>query len=209
MIRTFAQQDVIDLAKYGQVPVINGLTDDFHPCQALADCLTIREHCGDLKGKHLVYVGRRQQRRPLADDRRRQDRHERDRLHAARLRSQGLGHGVGARRRQGDGSHHRGGPTTCGRGCEGADVIYTDTWTSMGQEKPSTTSGVKAMRGYQVNMRAARSWPARRCKVMHCLPAHWGEEITEEVLYSPHSVVFDQAENRMHAQKAIMAAIMT
>ena len=89
----------------------------------------------------------------------------------------------------------------------GADVIYTDTWTSMGQEKEHDIR-VKAMRGYQVNMELL-GVAGPQVKVMHCLPAHWGEEITEEVLYSPYSVVFDQAENRMHAQKAIMAVLMT
>ena len=89
---------------------------------------------------------------------------------------------------------------------EGADVIYTDTFTSMGQEAEHDVR-LAALRDYQVNMDLVRL-AGPQVKVMHCLPAHWGEEITEEVLYSPHSVVFDQAENRLHAQKAVMAAVI-
>jgi ornithine carbamoyltransferase len=153
MIRTFAHKDVEDLAAYGQIPVINGLTDAHHPCQGMADAMTVREHCGDLAGKKLVFSGD----------------------------GNNVAHSL-------------------------ADVIYTDTFTSMGQEAEHDAR-LAALEAYQVNMDLVRRAGAQ-VKVMHCLPAHWGEEITEEVLYSPHSVVFDQAENRLHAQKAIMAALI-
>jgi ornithine carbamoyltransferase len=205
MIRTFAQQDVIDLATYGQVPVINGLTDDFHPCQALSDCLTIREHCGSLKGKRLVYVG-----------------DGNNVAHSLMIAGAKTGMHVTVCTPIGYGpqewvvewaradAEETGAKITLAiepaEAVAGADVIYTDTWASMGQEKEHDVR-VKAMRGYQVNM-ALVGAAGPQVKIMHCLPAHWGEEITEEALYSPYSVVFDQAENRMHAQKAIMAALI-
>ena len=95
---------------------------------------------------------------------------------------------------------------TCARPCKGADVIYTDTFTSMGQEAEHDVR-LQALHDYQVNMELLEV-AGPQASVMHCLPAHWGEEITEEVLYSPQSIVFDQAENRLHAQKAIMAALI-
>jgi ornithine carbamoyltransferase len=205
MIRTFAQQDVIDLAQHGQVPVINGLTDDFHPCQALSDLLTIREHCGELKGKHLVYVG-----------------DGNNVAHSLMIAGAKTGMNVTVCAPIGFGPKEwvvewarddaRATGATIdlaidpGVAVRRADVIYTDTWTSMGQEKEHDLR-VKAMRGYQINMELL-GVAGPQVKVMHCLPAHWGEEITEEVLYSPYSIVFDQAENRLHAQKAIMASLI-
>ena len=205
MIRTFAQQDVVELAQEGSIPVINGLTDDWHPCQAMADLLTIREHLGELKGKHLVYVGDGNnvahslmiggaktgmhvtvatpvdyQPKPAMVEWAREDAKET----GATIE---LVHDLHA-------------------AVQGADVIYTDTWTSMGQE---AEAGVRAerLKNFQVNMDLLRL-AGPQARVMHCLPAHWGKEITEEVLYSPQSIVFDQAENRLHAQKAIMAALV-
>ena len=205
MIRTFAQKDVEELAEHGQIPVINGLTDDHHPCQAMADALTIREHCGRLEGVKVVYSG--------------------DGNNVAHSLAE-----VGAK----TGMHvvictpedYRPNPDIIARAqadaretgavievtsdlraaVPGADVIYTDTFTSMGKEAEHDVR-LAALRDYQVNMDLVRL-AGPQVKVMHCLPAHWGEEITEEVLYSPHSVVFDQAENRLHAQKAIMAAVI-
>jgi ornithine carbamoyltransferase len=205
MIRTFAQKDVEDLARYGQIPVINGLTDDHHPCQGMADALTIREHVGRLEGVKLAYIG--------------------DGNNVAHSLAE-----VGAK----TGMHivactpqeYRPNPEIIARAQEdarqtgasveltddveaavrGADVIYTDTFTSMGQEAEHDVR-LAALRDYQVNMDLLKV-AGPQVKVMHCLPAHWGEEITEEVLYSPNSVVFDQAENRLHAQKAIMAAVI-
>jgi len=204
MIRTFAQQDVEDLAAYGRVPVINGLTDSHHPCQGMADALTVREHVGRLEGVKLVYIG--------------------DGNNVAHSLAE-VGAKTGMRvvictpedytpdaaiiaRAQED-ARETGASvelTSDVAAVEGADVIYTDTFTSMGQEAEHDAR-LAAMRDYQVNMALIeRAGP--QVKVMHCLPAHWGEEITEEVLYSPHSVVFDQAENRLHAQKAVMAAVI-
>lgn len=205
MIRTFAQQDVEDLARYGQIPVINGLTDDHHPCQAMADAMTIREHCGGLQGRTVVYTGDGNNvchslmeigaktgmnviactppdYKPAAwaFERARQDAKESGASieWTSDLRS----------------------------AVKGADVIYTDTFTSMGKEAEHDAR-LQALRDYQLNMDVVKL-AGPQVKVMHCLPAHWGEEITEEVLYSPHSVVFDQAENRLHAQKGILAAII-
>ena len=204
MIRTFAQQDVEDLAEYGQIPVINGLTDSHHPCQGMADALTVREHVGRLEGVKLVYIG--------------------DGNNVAHSLAE-VGAKTGMRvvictpedytpdaaiiaRAQEDARETGASVELTGdvAAVEGADVIYTDTFTSMGQEAEHDAR-LAAMRDYQVNMALIeRAGP--QVKVMHCLPAHWGEEITEEVLYSPHSVVFDQAENRLHAQKAVMAAVI-
>jgi ornithine carbamoyltransferase len=204
MIRTFAQKDVEDLAEYGQIPVINGLTDAHHPCQALADAMTIREHVGKLEGAKLVYIGDGNNvAHSLAEVGAKTGMHvvvctpEDYKPDAAIIaRAQADAEQTGATIEL----------TSDVAAVEGADVIYTDTFTSMGQEAEHDVR-LAAMRDYQVNMALVeRAGP--QVKIMHCLPAHWGEEITEEVLYSPHSVVFDQAENRLHAQKAIMAAVV-
>ena len=206
MIRTFAQQDVEDLARYGQIPVINGLTDDHHPCQGMADALTIREHCGRLAGVKLVYIGDGNNvTHSLAEV------GAKTGMHVVCCTPRGLppergDHRPGSGGRAGRRAAASSSPTTSRRRCAGADVIYTDTFTSMGQEAEHDVR-LAALRDYQVNMDLLRV-AGPQVKVMHCLPAHWGEEITEEVLYSPHSVVFDQAENRLHAQKAIMAAVI-
>ena len=205
MIRTFAQQDVEDLAAYGQIPVINGLTDDHHPCQGMADALTVREHCGGLRGRTLVYsgdgnnvltslmeVGAKTGMNVIActpPDYKPADwalsRAQQD----AKLSGASIEWTSDLR-----------------EAVKGADVIYTDTFTSMGKEAEHDVR-LAALRDYQVNMDLVKL-AGPQVKVMHCLPAHWGEEITEEVLYSPNSIIFDQAENRLHAQKAIMAAII-
>jgi len=205
MIRTFAQQDVVDLAEYGSIPIINGLTDDHHPCQGMADALTVREHCGGLKGRTLVYVG-----------------DGNNVTHSLMEVGAKTGMNVIACTppdyKPADWAFEtaRADARATGAGIEwtsdlraavkGADVIYTDTFTSMGQEADHDRR-LQALHDYQVNMDLVRL-AGPQVKVMHCLPAHWGEEITEEVLYSPQSIVFDQAENRLHAQKAIMAAII-
>jgi ornithine carbamoyltransferase len=205
MIRTFAQRDVEDLAAYGQIPVINGLTDTHHPCQGMADALTVREHVGKLKGSTLVYsgdgnnvahslaeVGAKTGMRVVictpAD-------YRPDEAIIARAREEARETGASIELTD-----------DLRAAVVGADVIYTDTFTSMGQEAEHDAR-LAALRDYQVNA-ALLELAGPQAKVMHCLPAHWGEEITEEVLYSPQSVVFDQAENRLHAQKAIMAALI-
>ena len=205
MIRTFAQKDVDDLAEYGQVPVINGLTDTHHPCQALADALTIREHCGHLEGVKLVYSGDGNNvAHSLAEVGAKTGMHvvictpggyQPETTIIARAREAAKATGASIEL-----------TSDLQAAVKGADVIYTDTFTSMGQEADHDVR-LAALRNYQVSMELVRR-AGPQVKIMHCLPAHWGEEITEEVLYSPSSVVFDQAENRLHAQKAIMAAVI-
>ena len=204
MIRTFAQQDVEDLAAYGQIPIVNGLTDAHHPCQGMADALTIREHVGKLEGAKLVYIGDGNNvAHSLAEVGAKTgmqvvictpEDYKPDAAIVAQAQEDAKATGASVTL------------TSDVAAVEGADVIYTDTFTSMGQEAEHDVR-LAAMRDYQVNMDLVRR-AGPQVKVMHCLPAHWGEEITEEVLYSPHSVVFDQAENRLHAQKAIMAALV-
>ena len=205
MIRTFAQKDVEDLAEYGQIPVINGLTDTYHPCQGMADALTIREHCGRLEGVKLVYSGDGNNvAHSLAEVGAKTGMHvvictpsgfEPDAAIIARARNDAKATGGGIEL-----------TSDLRAAVQGADVVYTDTFTSMGQEVEHDTR-LAALKAYQVNTDLVKL-AGPQVKVMHCLPAHWGEEITEEVLYSPNSVVFDQAENRLHAQKAIMAAVI-
>ncbi len=205
MIRTFAQEDVEDLAAHGQIPVINGLTDAHHPCQGMADALTVREHCGRLEGARLVYSGDGNNvAHSLAEVGAKTGMHvvictpEDYRPDAAIIaRAQADAAETGATIAL---------TSDLKAAVEGADVIYTDTFTSMGQETEHDVR-LAALKAYQVDMDLVRR-AGPQVKVMHCLPAHWGEEITEEVLYSPNSVVFDQAENRLHAQKAIMAAVV-
>ncbi len=205
MIRTFAQQDVEDLATYGQIPVINGLTDLHHPCQGMADAMTVREHCGDLAGKRLVFCGDGNNvAHSLAEVGAKTGMHvvictpedyKPDAAIVARAQEDAQATGATIEL-----------TSDLQTAVERADVIYTDTFTSMGQEAEHDRR-LAALAAYQVNMDLVRR-AGPQVKVMHCLPAHWGEEITEEVLYSAHSVVFDQAENRLHAQKAIMAAVI-
>ena len=205
MIRTYAQADVVDLAASATIPIINGLTDDHHPCQAMADALTVKEHCGGLEGRKLVYSGDGNNvAHSLAevgaktgmyvvictpDDFRPSE----DIIARARADASETGATIEL-------------TSDLRAAVKGADVIYTDTFTSMGQEAEHDTR-LAALRDYQVND-ALLALAGPQVHVMHCLPAHWGEEITEAALYSPQSGVFDQAENRLHAQKAVMAALI-
>ena len=206
MIRTFAQKDVEDLAKYGQIPVINGLTDDHHPCQGMADAMTIREHCGTLRGRTLVYsgdgnnvvhslleVGAKTGMNVIACT---PPDYKPAEWALARAREDAKVSGASIEW-----------TSDLRAAVRGADIIYTDTFTSMGQEAEHDVR-LQALGDYQVNMDLVKH-AGPQVKVMHCLPAHWGEEVTEEVLYSPQSIVFDQAENRLHAQKGIMAAVIS
>ncbi|NLS77007.1 MAG: ornithine carbamoyltransferase [Chloroflexi bacterium] len=206
MARVFAHSDIVTLAEYATVPVINGLSDLSHPCQALADVLTIREKLGALKGAKLAYVG-----------------DGNNVCNSLLFAAAKLGMNMSVAAPQGyepdpailaqargfaaaSGSQIISGNDP-GQAVAGADVIYTDVWTSMGQEA-ETQVRLNAFRPYQVNQRlVSRAKP--EVLVMHCLPAHRGEEITDEVADGPHSVVFDQAENRMHAQKAILVDLLT
>ena len=205
MIRTFAQKDVEDLAAYGQIPDIDGPTDDHRPWPGRADAQTIRDDVGRLEGVKLVYIGDGNNvTHSLAEVGAKTGMHvvcctpQDYRPDAAIIaRAQKDAEQTGATIELTDDVR---------AAVPAAAVIYTDTFTSMGQEAEHDVR-LAALRDYQVNMDLVRL-AGPQVKVMHCLPAHWGEEITEEVLYSPHSVVFDQAENRLHAQKAIMVAVI-
>jgi ornithine carbamoyltransferase len=205
MIRTFAQKDVEDLAEYGQIPVINGLTDDHHPCQGMADALTIREHVGRLEGVKLAYIGDGNNvAHSLAEV------GAKTGMHVVICTPEDYRPDAAIIARAQEDARETGATVTLtanvGAAVANSHVIYTDTFTSMGQEAEHDAR-LQAMKAYQVNAELLKLADPE-VKVMHCLPAHWGEEITEEVLYSPNSVVFDQAENRLHAQKAIMAALI-
>ncbi len=205
MIRTFAQEDVEQLAESADIPVINGLTDYAHPCQALADLMTIRERLGRLSGARLAYLGdgnnvcvslmvgaaRFGMRFVAATP----EGYEPDTtaVNAARRAAVQMGGTVELTRDPREAARE-------------ADVLYTDVWTSMGQEKESERRR-KDLAGFQIDDELL-SHASPDAIVLHCLPAHYGEEITEEVLYGPHSAVWDQAENRLHAQKALLALIV-
>ena len=206
MARVFAHQDVTDLARHGSVPVINGLSDLLHPCQALADYFTLRERRGGLTGLKLAYVGdgnnvahelmfgavklglqfsigcpRGYEPNPLI-------------FKSAVREAQKLGSPI---------------PEVSGDPYEavaGADVVYTDVWTSMGQEAEAQAR-LEAFQGFQVTPEMMAS-AGPDVMFMHCLPAHRGEEVSADVIDGPQSVVFDEAENRLHAQKALLVTLM-
>lgn len=205
MIRTYSHDDVLELAEYADIPVINGLTDLLHPCQVLADLLTIKEYKGALSGLKLVYVG-----------------DGNNMAHSLMFGGAKMGMHVVIASPEGykpdekivqmageDALRHGGTIEICSdpmEAAKGADVIYTDVWASMGQEAEQAQR-LRDFRGYQVNRKMV-DLAHKDVIVMHCLPAHRGEEISAEVLDGPHSVVFDEAENRLHAQKAILALLM-
>ena len=200
MIRTFAHAICVELALEASVPVINGLTDLLHPCQLLADLLTLRERFGDLSKLSVAFVGDGFN---LAQSW----------IEAAALAHFELRLGCPAgyepqsefveRMRRGRFGILTQDPIEAVRG---ADVIYTDTWTSMGHEKEGAQRR-RDFKAFQVN-RELLGHARRGVVVMHCLPAHRGEEITDEVLDGPRSLVLDQAENRLHAQKAVMVWLL-
>jgi ornithine carbamoyltransferase len=205
MIRTFGHDEVETLAKHSRVPVINGLDDLVHPCQALADLMTLREVRGTVKGQQMVFVGDGNNvahslmlAGALAGTHTRvvcPKGYEPDPSIVSKATT--LGQATGARIEV---THDLDG------GVEGADAIYTDVWTSMGQED-ETAKRKKAFAGFEVN--AAMMKRAKKDAIfLHCLPAHRGEEVTPEVIDGPQSRVFDQAENRLHAQKALMTFLM-
>jgi ornithine carbamoyltransferase len=194
MIRTFAQADVDELAANATIPVINGLTDSTHPCQALADAMTIRERLGRLEGVRVAYVG-----------------DGNNVLHSLVAACNRLGMSITAATPEGyepdSGEVERAGGVELVRdpreAAKGADVLYTDVWTSMGQEAERERR-LQDLAGYAIDAELLQI-AGPDAIVLHCLPAHYGEEIAEEVLYGPQSAVWDQAENRLHAQKALMA----
>jgi ornithine carbamoyltransferase len=205
MARVFAHQTILDLVKYSSVPVINGLSDFTHPCQGLADLFTIYEKKGNLSGLKLAYIG-----------------DGNNVSHSLIYGCSKVGINIALACPKG----YEPNPKVVTEGREearkkdkvvtvtndpveavlGADIVYTDVWVSMGKEKEHDER-VRLFKTYQVNVELVK-----RAKpdylFMHCLPAHRGEEVTDEVADSKNSVIFDQAENRLHAQKALMALIM-
>jgi ornithine carbamoyltransferase len=205
MVRTFAHENVIELARHATVPVINGLTDLHHPCQVLADVLTLWEKRGTLKGLTVAYVGDGNN---MANSW----------LVAApkfglNLRvatpvgyecdAQVIEQAKGLAKLHGTELTLTHDPVAA---VQGADMIYTDVWASMGQEAEQKVRE-QHFAAYQVNAELVKHAKPDYL-FMHCLPAHRGEEVTEDVIDGPHSVIFDEAENRLHVQKAILVALM-
>ena len=206
VMRTFGDERLAEVAAGSRVPVVNALTDGFHPCQALADLLTVRERCGGTAGRTLAYLG------DTANNM----------SHSYLL----AGATAGMRVRVAGPAGFDPDPAVVSRAAEiaaatggsvevlrdpyaavaGADVVATDVWTSMGQEDDGLDRH-RPFLPYQVN-KDLLAHAAPEVIVLHCLPAHRGEEITDEVMDGPHSAVFDQAENRLHAQKALLVWLL-
>lgn len=206
MARVFAHQHVLDLAEWAQKPVINGLSDYNHPCQGLADALTIFEHYkGKVKGLKVVYVGDGNNVAVSLM-------HVSAKLGMDFAIANPPGYDIvpaaielGKRFAKESGSHTEL-LTDPNEAVKDADVIYTDTWTSMGQEE-ETKKREAVFPPYQVNAKLLQQ-AKPTCVVMHCLPAHRGHEITDEVADGPQSLLFPQAHNRLHAQKALLAKLL-
>ncbi|MGL6073019.1 MAG: ornithine carbamoyltransferase [Fimbriiglobus sp.] len=199
VLRVFKQETVAKMAEFGSVPIINGLSDRSHPCQALADLLTVHEAFGTVKGKHIVFVG--------------------DGNNVANSLATGCAK-LGAKFTLAcpkgysfDERFAKEYKESTGLGLPAithdpndavstADVIYTDVWTSMGQEA-EREERLRHFAAFQLNSELIAKAP-KHVKILHCLPAHRGEEITDDVIDGPHSAVFDQAENRLHGQKAVL-----
>ena len=205
MGRVFNHQHIIELARWADIPVINGLSDYNHPCQAMADALTLLEHFGYLKGLNVTYVGDGNNVAVSLL-------HICSKLGANfsiacpegyEISPIALEAGKGFASSSGSCIHQSSNPHEA---VKGADVIYTDTWTSMGQEA-ETKKRENVFPPYQVNsVLVSEAKPG--VVVLHCLPAHRGFEITDEVADGPHSLLFPQAENRLHAQKAILVELL-
>jgi ornithine carbamoyltransferase len=201
MIRTFAQSDVEELAANASIPVINGLTDSSHPCQALADVMTIRERFGRLAGLKVVYLG--DGNNVCASLMVACAKLGMDFVAATPAGYRPDEEVVRIARDAGGTVDLTDDPSAA---VEGADVLYTDVWTSMGQED-ERQQRLKDLAGFGIDAELVKQ-AGDNAIVLHCLPAHYGEEITEEVLYGQQSAVWDQAENRLHAQKALMALVV-
>lgn len=206
MLRTFGHKNVVELARGSTVPVINGLTDLSHPCQALADYMTIYEQKGQLKGLKLAFIG-----------------DGNNMVHSLLMGASKLGVDISIATPEGyepdeevvqlsqENARHSGAKINISydpqEAIADADVVYTDVWSSMGFEEEQARREV-AFQKYQVNEQLV-ALAKDDYLFMHCLPAHRGEEVSAGVIDGDHSIIFDQAENRLHAQKAIMAAIMS
>lgn len=205
MIRTFQQSDVENFAKYGSVPVINGLTDDFHPCQALADLMTFYEYKDTFTGTKLTFIG-----------------DGNNMAHSLMVICAKLGMDFAIACPKGyepnpdvvnaakESAKQTGSSILITKdpkeAAKDADAVYTDVWASMGQESGAEQK-YKDFKGYFVDA-SLMSLAKKDAIFMHCLPAHRGEEVTEDVIDGPQSVIFDEAENRLHAQKALMVLLM-
>jgi ornithine carbamoyltransferase len=202
MIRTFAQSDVEELAENASIPVINGLTDSAHPCQALADVMTIRERFGGrLDGLKVVYLG--DGNNVCASLMVASAKLGMDFVAATPAGYRPDEEVVRIARESGGTVELTDDPHAA---VEGADVLYTDVWTSMGQED-ERQQRLQDLAGFGIDSELIKQ-ASDGAIVLHCLPAHYGEEIAEDVLYGPQSAVWDQAENRLHAQKALMALVI-
>ena len=201
MIRTYAQEEVEDLARYGSIPIINGLTDFCHPCQVLADLMTIREHKGKLAGLNMCYIGDGNN---MANS-----------LIVGGLKT-GMHVSVACPKdyqpdpKVMEFTKDYPGMFLCTESpleaAKDADVVFTDVWASMGQEEEKAVRE-RVFQGYQVNAELL-SVAHAGCMVHHCLPAHRGEEITADVFEAHAAEIFDEAENRLHAQKAVLVTVM-
>jgi ornithine carbamoyltransferase len=203
MARTFEHNTVVELARFTTVPVINALTDLSHPCQAMADILTIKEHLGRLEGVKIAYVG---------------DGNNVARSLAFAVAKLGMKMVVASPKGYeldwgtiektnailADSVSITNDPV---KAVAGADVVYTDTWVSMGQENEKTKR-IRDFKSFQVNAELLKSAPAG-AKIMHCLPAYRGCEITDDIVESPNSIIFDESENRLHFQRALVKKLMS
>jgi ornithine carbamoyltransferase len=200
-VRTFSQKTLEEIAEYATVPVINALTDESHPCQVLADCLTLIEHRGQLDGLKIVFIGDGNNMvnswmeaaavLPITFVLACPPGYEPNPEIEQRARQNGASITITNSVKEAAGD---------------ADVIYTDVWTSMGQEEEFARRA-RVFKRFQVNDQVL-SMAKKEALVMHCLPAHRGQEISHEILEGPQSIVFDQAENRLHVQKAVMVWLL-
>ncbi|MDE0584571.1 ornithine carbamoyltransferase [Planococcus sp. A6] len=205
MIRTFHQSAVEELAEFSSIPVINGLTDDYHPCQVLADLMTLIEHFGELKGRKLAYIGDGNNMAnslmigaakvglDIAIAAPKGYEPQAEMVELAKAIAKDTGSMVTV-------THD---PVEA---VKNSDAIYTDVWASMGQEAEAIKR-LNDFEGFQVNAELVQHAKADYI-FMHCLPAHREEEVTTDILEGPHSVIFQEAENRLHAQKAVLVTLM-
>ncbi|MFC5700830.1 ornithine carbamoyltransferase [Cohnella faecalis] len=205
IIRTFGHMNVVELARASTIPVINALSDQSHPCQALADYQTVLEHKGRLEGLKVAYIGDgNNMAHSLMMGAAKLG------MHFASATPAGYEPDAGIIKISKEAAAETGGRIDVlldpREAIENADIVYTDVWASMGFEEEQKERE-KAFKNYQVN-EALTQYAKSDYLFLHCLPAHRGEEVSEGVIDGPHSIIFDEAENRLHAQKAIMAAIM-
>jgi len=203
MARTFEHSTIVELAKYATVPVINALTDWLHPCQAMADVLTMQEHCEDLKGLKIAFIGDGNNvARSLA--------FASAKLGMKMVIASPAGYQLDAE------SIRKANQITAdtvtqtnnpAQAVAGANIVYTDTWVSMGQEAEKQKRCAD-FAGFQVNAELLKAAPPD-AKIMHCLPAYRGLEITDDVVESPNSIIFDQSENRLHFQRALLKKLLS